>query len=385
MIPSIVGSDQVWSNTKLPEGVPDRLALVDLHRRRPVGVVADDHVGAAVDDHPGQLLLRGEGGRVVLGAPVREDDDDVRAGLAGRGHILLHVRRVQRRAADLGRGRVVPAGDRVVGQDRDLGAAGLQDRRLARRGQVLARAGHLEAALRQVLDRLQDARGRRRRGCGCWRARRNRARRPRARRPASGRRRRRSPSCASSDRSGAGFSKLAIAMSAPEMRWRNAPASPVRTVRGRSQPNEEQQYRLVISARPAVEREVGALALDVQGLVDATVQHDVAAGEQGPGGGRVVGRRPPAGAGSWAISDQSARSLTRSTPNRASSPQASARTPGVTASARRNARRLRWAAMSDVSVAASGASISRVASAGRSTPSSARIASASEATSSRAS
>ena len=41
--------------------------------------------------------------------------------------------------------------------------------------------------------------------------------------------------------------------------------------------------------RPAVEREVGALALDVQGLVHASVEHDVAAGEQRPGRRRVVG------------------------------------------------------------------------------------------------
>ena len=41
--------------------------------------------------------------------------------------------------------------------------------------------------------------------------------------------------------------------------------------------------------RPAVEREVGALALDVQGLVHAAVEHDVAAGEQRPGRRRVVG------------------------------------------------------------------------------------------------
>ena len=41
--------------------------------------------------------------------------------------------------------------------------------------------------------------------------------------------------------------------------------------------------------RPAIEREVRALALDREGLVDAAVEHDVAAREQGPGGRRVVG------------------------------------------------------------------------------------------------
>ena len=49
---------------------------------------------------------------------------------------------------------------------------------------------------------------------------------------------------------GAGFSKLASAMSAPLMRSRTAPLSPVRRVRGTFQPNEEQQTRLVISAVP---------------------------------------------------------------------------------------------------------------------------------------
>ena len=50
--------------------------------------------------------------------------------------------------------------------------------------------------------------------------------------------------------SGAGFSKLATAMSAPLMSARTAPASPVRCVRGTSQPNDEQQTRPVMSAVP---------------------------------------------------------------------------------------------------------------------------------------
>ena len=51
--------------------------------------------------------------------------------------------------------------------------------------------------------------------------------------------------------SGAGFSKLAIAMSAPFVRARNAPASPVRFVYGVSQPSGEQSLQVpVISAEP---------------------------------------------------------------------------------------------------------------------------------------
>ena len=60
--------------------------------------------------------------------------------------------------------------------------------------------------------------------------------------------------------SGAGFSKLAIARSAPVRRSRTAPASPVRSVRGRSQPNAEQSAAGGDRHRPAVEREVDALA-----------------------------------------------------------------------------------------------------------------------------
>ena len=63
---------------EVAERVPDRLALVDLERARPVGVVADDHVGAGVDRGPGERLLAVERGRVVLGAPVREHDHDLR-------------------------------------------------------------------------------------------------------------------------------------------------------------------------------------------------------------------------------------------------------------------------------------------------------------------
>ena len=81
------------------------------------------------------------GGRVVLGAPVREDDDDVGAGRAGGLDVGLDGLERQRRAADLVVGGVVVAGDRVVGEDRDLDAVGLEDGRLAGRGQVLAGAG----------------------------------------------------------------------------------------------------------------------------------------------------------------------------------------------------------------------------------------------------
>ena len=87
---------------------------------------------------------------------------------------------------------------------------------------------------------------------------------------------------------GAGFSKLAAAMSAPLMRSRTTPASPVRFVYGVSQPSGEQfLQRPVMVAVPPSNGEVGALVLE--GQVDAAVEHDVAAGEQGPGRRRIEG------------------------------------------------------------------------------------------------
>src|SRR6516162_2884553 len=88
------------------------------------------------------------------------------------------------------------------------------------------------------------------------------------------------------------------------------------------------------------------------------------------------------GAGRRAVSGQSASLRTRSTPNRALPPHASARTSGSTSSARRNASRLRFAARSRASVSLSGARTRRAASVGRSSLNDARIASASPLTSS---
>ena len=159
---------------------------------------------------------------------------------------------------------------------------------------------------------------------------------------------------------GAGFSKLAMAMSAPLISGaeRTGVAGPLGV---RQVPAER---RAVLAAtgdvgRPAVEREVGALALDLQGLVHAAVEHDVAAGEQRPG--RLSGRRrcPQAQPADERSSGQAARSLTRSTPNNAASPQSSARTSGPTASARRNASRLPSFVRSAASAASPAARTSR--------------------------
>ena len=143
------------------------------------------------------------------------------------------------------------------------------------------------------------------------------------------------------------------------MRSRTAPASPVRVVLGRFQPNEEQQYAAGDVGGPAIEREVRALALDLERLVHAAVEHDVAAGEERPGRAGVERpcRRPARGA--CAVSGHLARSVTRSTPKSVLSPHSSARTPGPTASARRNASRLRFLARSVVRALAVAASTSR--------------------------
>ena len=94
---------------------------------------------------------------------------------------------------------------------------------------------------------------------------------------------------------------------------------------------------------------------------------------------------PSAAAGSVAVSGQSAMSVTRPMPKSDLSPHASARTPGPTASARRNASRLRFFARSVVSALAEAASTSRDESDGLFAPTAARISSVSPDTSSSAS
>ena len=130
---------------------------------------------------------------------------------------------------------------------------------------------------------------------------------------------------------------------------------------------------------PAVEREVDALAVDLDGLGDAAVEQDVAAGDERPERGRVEGRARPGG--SWAVRPHSSTVFTRPTPNSVRSPQPSARTFGPTASARRNARCFGLLARLAASVAASGWRARWASSAGRSTPIAAKIASASDSTS----
>ena len=79
-----------------------------------------------------------------------------------------------------------------------------------------------------------------------------------------------------------------------------------------------------------------------------------------------AGSKAAASPGSFAVRPHSSTVLTAPTPNSRRSPQSRVRTDRPTASARRKASRLRFAARSLASVAASGARTSRVASAGRS-------------------
>ena len=86
---------------------------------------------------------------------------------------------------------------------------------------------------------------------------------------------------------GAGFSKLARAMSAPLIRSRTralvaGPPGDGGLPAERGTADEAGDLR-----GPAAEGKVGALALDHELLVDAAVEHDVAAGKQGPGRGGI--------------------------------------------------------------------------------------------------
>ena len=152
------------------------------------------------------------------------------------------------------------------------------------------------------------------------------------------------------------------------MSLRTAPSLPVRLMYGVSQPSG----RAVLAAagdlgRAAVEREVDALALDPDGLVDAAVEQDVATGEQGPGRGRVVRRRrPSAGPAGVAVERPVGEVvLTRSCRTARSCPRPARGPPASTSSARRKASRLRCLARSAVSDAASGARTSRSPTPGR--------------------
>ncbi len=201
----------------------NRLAFVDLHRRRPVGVLPMTmSAPASRPSAPGSAATRTASGRIRC--PMREHDDDVRSGLAGCRYVLFDEVCLKRRAADLGRGGVVAAGDRVVGEDRDPDPTGLEDGRLPGGGEVLAGTGHLDAPLRHILDGLEQALAA---GVANVVVGKRDVSMPALARPAMsfGRPRRRCPWCGRRV-VGAGFSKFAIAMSAPEMSARNAPASP---------------------------------------------------------------------------------------------------------------------------------------------------------------
>jgi hypothetical protein len=123
-----------------------------------VSVIADDHVGAGVDGGPGDLLLAGERRRVVLRPPVRKDDDQLRAGILRLDDVLGDDLGGQRGTARLLGAGPVARGDRVVGQDADLDATRLEDRRPPRRPGIPPRAACRDPVRREVVDRLDDPR-----------------------------------------------------------------------------------------------------------------------------------------------------------------------------------------------------------------------------------
>ncbi len=124
---------------EVPEGVDDEPALHDLHPAHDVRAVADDEIGAGLDDGAGEgaqvaAVLAEEalvtGGHVLaigaLGAAVHRDDDEVGA--------LLRLRDDPRRLGEVA--QVVRAGGGRERDDRDAAAADLEARHLARRAGV---------------------------------------------------------------------------------------------------------------------------------------------------------------------------------------------------------------------------------------------------------
>src|SRR3954454_4637948 len=180
--------------------------------------------------------------------------------------------------------------------------------------------------------------------------------------------------------SGAGFSKLAMATSAPRIRSRIAPLSPVRRVYGRSQPNGEQSAQIpVMSAVPPSNGKLTPFALIASATPrsrrmspPATIVHAVAGSYAGTA---------PSDTDSRARSGHASSVATRSTPNSDVPPHASARTDSSTSSARRNASAVRCFGRYARRATASSTVTSAVPMSPRSRPSAARIASASRSTS----
>ena len=158
---------------------------------------------------------------------------------------------------------------------------------------------------------------------------------------------------------------------------------PARFVYAVSQPNGEQSLHVpVMSAEAAVEREVGARGVVVDGELHAPIEQDVAARDHRPGA--APGRSPAAcrsPASSVACSGQLSSELTRSSPNSALVPQPSARTTGPTSSARRNPMSRRFSVSRFASAAARGDGHQRLPSASRWRASARSTASASASTS----
>ena len=159
---------------------------------------------------------------------------------------------------------------------------GVDDGRLAGRGQVLARAGRQQAALLEVLDGLGEAGGALVADVVVRHAHDIEAGLGDAVDERSGRRRRSSPTCATGSGSAPGSRSSRARCRRSEIRSRIAPAFPVRPSVGTFHPNDEQQTQARDVGGPAIEREVRTLALVAQDVVDAAVEHDVAAREQGP-------------------------------------------------------------------------------------------------------
>ena len=241
---------------------------------------------------PAELLLPAERRRGVLDAPVRHDDDDVGAGLRAR-------RRCRLERLDGHRARcpgVSGAASRRARWCRS--PAGRPSRRRPRGAppcappSCCAGAACAMSCLSRFVDRLEDPEAAgiadvvvgQRDPVDAGVLERPRCRRGWPRRP--------SPTRGTAKSFGAGFSKLAMATSAPLNRSRTAPALPARFVYGVSQPKGEQFLQVpVMSAVPPLNgKSTPRRGLDRE--LDAAVEQDVAARDHRPGLLRVVGAAP---------------------------------------------------------------------------------------------
>ena len=119
-------------------------------------MAAQDKRRSSRRQRPGVSALPGGGSRRVLDAPVREDHDDVRAGIPRRRDVGAVMPGGEARAAGLSRDRVVGGPDRIVAEQRNTLAGDIEPGRSAGGRIVPTRPDMCDPQLVQVTDRLDD-------------------------------------------------------------------------------------------------------------------------------------------------------------------------------------------------------------------------------------